>query len=182
MRKTELVKMMEELRDKKASQVYQSFTAAINSECQSIYDKFHLETISKDIADKVNDALVLLENWRNQHDGAVKNCDGYYGSMNYELHEFNSAENVENALRRHHINVTSNKLERLKAAQKEAEKKTFQAYDTVIENIKALPTVKAALEYLKTLGFDITDDIPKECTAISKPVDTNYLFINQEVK
>lgn len=58
-------------------------------------------------------------------------------------------------------------------------------YNTVIETVKNLPTAKDGIEYLKKLGFDISEIQPvaqkKQLPAtISVNVDVKYLLLNKE--
>ena len=58
-------------------------------------------------------------------------------------------------------------------------------YNTVIETVKNLPTAKDGLEYLKKLGFDVSEIEPAEKkkqlpATISVNVDTRYLLLDKE--
>lgn len=58
-------------------------------------------------------------------------------------------------------------------------------YITVIETVKNLPTAKDGLEYLKKLGFDVSEIEPAEKkkqlpATISVNVDVRYLLLNKE--
>lgn len=64
-------------------------------------------------------------------------------------------------------------------------KKVERAYITVIETVKNLPTAKDGIEYLKKLGFDISEIQPVEQkkqlpATISVNVDIRYLLLNKE--
>lgn len=63
--------------------------------------------------------------------------------------------------------------------------KVESTYYTVIETVKNLPTAKDGLEYLKKLGFDVSEIEPAEKkkqvpATISVNVDTRYLLLNKE--
>ena len=56
---------------------------------------------------------------------------------------------------------------------------------SVIETVKNLPTAKDGLEYLKKLGFDVSEIEPAEKkkqlpATISVNVDTRYLLLDKE--
>lgn len=58
-------------------------------------------------------------------------------------------------------------------------------YDTAIQTVKNLPTAKDGMEYLKKLGFDISEIEPAEKkkqlpATISVNVDVKYLLLNKE--
>lgn len=58
-------------------------------------------------------------------------------------------------------------------------------YSTVIETVKNLPTAKDGIEYLKKLGFDVSEIQPAEQkkqlpATISVNVDVKYLLLNKE--
>ena len=64
-------------------------------------------------------------------------------------------------------------------------RKVELTYNTVIETVKNLPTAKDGLEYLKKLGFDISEIRPVEPkkqlpATISVNVDVKYLLLNKE--
>lgn len=63
--------------------------------------------------------------------------------------------------------------------------KVESTYYTVIETVKNLPTAKDGLEYLKKLGFDVSEIQPAEHkkqlpATISVNVDVKYLLLNKE--
>lgn len=63
--------------------------------------------------------------------------------------------------------------------------KVESTYYTVIETVKNLPTAKDGLEYLKRLGFDVSEIEPAEKkkqlpATISVNVDVKYLLLNKE--
>lgn len=63
--------------------------------------------------------------------------------------------------------------------------KVESTYYTVIETVKNLPTAKDGLEYLKKLGFDVSEIEPAEKkkqlpATISVNVDVKYLLLNKE--
>ena len=63
--------------------------------------------------------------------------------------------------------------------------KVERTYATVIETVKNLPTAKDGIEYLKKLGFDVSEIQPvaqkKQLPAtISVNVDVKYLLLNKE--
>ena len=64
--------------------------------------------------------------------------------------------------------------------------KVESTYYTVIETVKNLPTAKDGIEYLKKLGFDISEIQPVEQkqlpATISVNVDVKYLLLNKENK
>jgi hypothetical protein len=64
-------------------------------------------------------------------------------------------------------------------------RKVESTYNTVIETVKNLPTAKDGIEYLKKLGFDISEIQPVERkkqlpATISVNVDVKYLLLNKE--
>ena len=54
-------------------------------------------------------------------------------------------------------------------------------YDNVILNVQQLKDAKLGMEYLKALGFDLTDLLAQEAapveTALAVPIDTRYLML-----
>ena len=61
--------------------------------------------------------------------------------------------------------------------------KIHRNYDNLILNVKNMKNAKLACEYLKEIGFDVSDIEVKEemCTSLAANIDTTYLFI-QPVK
>lgn len=63
--------------------------------------------------------------------------------------------------------------------------KVGKTYNTVIETVKNFPTAKDGLEYLKKLGFDLSEIQPAEQkkqlpATISVNVDVQYLLLNKK--
>lgn len=82
-----------------------------------------------------------------------------------------------------HIDTERFKAER--DAANEYKGNVVHTYNTVIETVKNLPTAKDGIEYLKKLGFDISEIQPAEHkkqlpATISVNVDVKYLLLNKE--
>lgn len=91
-------------------------------------------------------------------------------------------EEISNIIR---IDTERFKIER--DAANEYKRNVVHTYNTVIETVKNLPTAKDGIEYLKKLGFDISEIQPVEQkkqlpATISVNVDTRYLLLNNEDK
>lgn len=85
-------------------------------------------------------------------------------------------------------NIIRIDTERFKAerdAANEYKRNVVHTYNTVIETVKNLPTAKDGIEYLKKLGFDISEIEPAEKkkqlpATINVNVDVKYLLLNKE--
>ena len=75
----------------------------------------------------------------------------------------------------------SETLSNLKSKREDTMREVNKNYINVIANVKNIKNAKAAVEYLKELGFDLSvllnADSNPVSTALSVEVDTKYLFI-----
>lgn len=89
-------------------------------------------------------------------------------------------ENMEESIR-----IDTERYKKVRDEANSARRKVEATYNTVIETVKNLPTAKDGLEYLKKLGFDVSEIEPAEKkkqlpATISVNVDVRYLLLEKE--
>ena len=69
--------------------------------------------------------------------------------------------------------------ERMKDKIRTMRKEINRNYENLIFNVKNMKNAKLACEYLKEVGFDVSNIEVKEkvCTSLAANIDTTYLFI-----
>lgn len=121
----------------------------------------------------------------------VNALDGYSMSKynwHYGYHDFVARFGDIATIRKNIEEVIHLDTERFRKARDNANfnrRAVESTYNTVIETVKNLPTAKDGLEYLKKLGFDISEIEPAEKkkqlpATISVNVDVKYLLLNKE--
>ena len=120
----------------------------------------------------------------NEFDGiAMSKYSWHYGYSNFIAHFGDVAtirKNIEEVI---HLDT-----ERYRKARDDAysnRRAVESTYNTVIETVKNLPTAKDGLEYLKKLGFDVSEIEPAEKkkqlpATISVNVDVKYLLLEEK--
>lgn len=125
-----------------------------------------------------------LTAWHEEHKEVCGTCDFYYGSLQYALRPYvNSNRPLRDVLldREFHETPGEKQITTQFAKLRADVEKT---YNNVSANVNALANAKLGLEYLKGLGFDVTeliadDEKPVE-KALAVPINTAFLFLKQE--
>lgn len=121
----------------------------------------------------------------------VNALDGYSISRyhwNYGYNDFVSRFGDIATIRKNIEEVMRLDTERYRKARDDANsnrRSVELTYNTVIETVKNLPTAKDGLEYLKKLGFDVSEIQPAEVkkqlpATISVNVDVKYLLLEEK--
>lgn len=106
----------------------------------------------------------------------------------YGYNEFLAYYSDKATIRKNVVQSIHLSTERYKKVVEEANSNKWnveKAYNTVIETVKNLPTAKDGIEYLKKLGFDVSEIQPAEVkkqlpATISVNVDVKYLLLKKE--
>lgn len=187
MTKRDLVKWLEKKKPEaiaKAERVKdEAITAAKELEYKEIgFDEFledaipHLQRFIKkygEFIDKVNaiDGYMMSKyNYRYGYHDFV----GYFGDIK------TIRKNIEEV-----IHLDTERYRKTRDNANSNRRAVESTYNTVIETVKNLPTAKDGLEYLKKLGFDVSEIAPAEKkkqlpATISVNVDVKYLLLDKE--
>ena len=106
---------------------------------------------------------------------------GYYGSISYKLANLSSQAEIRSCLLKEFEDGRTEIRKGIKARKNEMIKGITDNYRNVIANVSNMKNAKLAMEYLKSLGFDLSDLVKADenpvTTALSVEVDTRFLFI-----
>lgn len=106
---------------------------------------------------------------------------GYYGSISYKLANMSSQAEIRSCLLKEFEDGRTEIRKGIKARKNEMIKGITDNYRNVIANVNNMKNAKLAMEYLKNLGFDLSDLVKADenpvTTALSVEVDTRFLFI-----
>lgn len=187
MTKRDLVKWLE----KRSSE---AIVTARNDRDKMIERAKEVEYVAIGLDDFVKDTVDIFKKYLDRYGAFIANVNSIDGmsmskynwrfGYNDFVAKFSDAQTIRgNYKEAIHINTTRYKEIVDKANSDEA--KVESTYYTVIETVKNLPTAKDGLEYLKKLGFDISEIEPAEKkkqlpATISVNVDVKYLLLNKE--
>lgn len=106
---------------------------------------------------------------------------GYYGSISYKLANMSSQAEIRSCLLKEFEDGRTEIRKGIKARKNEMIKGITDNYRNVIAYVSNMKNAKLAMEYLKSLGFDLSDLVKADenpvTTALSVEVDTRFLFI-----
>lgn len=186
MRKTQIIKWLEKLKAEKKQACVEAYYAKQKEIETKIYKENGTEDIARIIHEHIVEIGKQIDNWKKRLDERVT-VTGYCSSIGYFVAQLSTYDDVYKRLTSTdtYISLTGE----LGDAQRKKDKmveEIRQAYDSVIANVRALPTAKKGIEYLKELGFDVSelekmdDQKTAVSTALATPIDTRYLFLGDE--
>ena len=139
------------------------------------------ETLDK-VYSLLSKADDLMESWKSDisDNPGITVTSGYYGSLSRKIHAMCNMEEMRSSIVKDFTD-NSETLSNLKSKREDTMREVNKNYINVIANVKNIKNAKAAVEYLKELGFDLSAllnaDANPVSTALSVEVDTKYLFI-----
>lgn len=177
-----LVKWLEIKRRDALHDVQEQFNQAKESYKKQRDEKTGLRDGAAQISELISKADDICDTWVNK---AVK-IDGLfrshvYGSLKARLSEILTPAQVETALMRC-VYDDSDTLAHLKDEMENLTAEVDRNFQNVILNVKGMKDANAGMEYLKELGFDLTELMEKEknpITALVAPVETKFLFVGR---
>lgn len=186
MTKKDLIKWLQ----RKQSEAVRTALAAKNKKILEIREAFYEELGVNAFVDTV---VPIFEKAFAEYDKFYKKLDkveglrvSKYGYKRgyYDIEKLTYKTEIKEALAEainYHLHPLQSKINELNNEYS----KVNRTYDTVIETVKNLPTAKDGLEYLKKLGFDLSEIQPVEQkkqlpAAISVNVDVQYLLLNKK--
>lgn len=178
--KKEVINWIERVEQKALSSVRKKYNDAVVAEENRILKESGAQDILDSCARIISQAVA--ENERlNTLVAESKNIryekNAYFG-LSRQLAD---AQEVKSAFTRY-ANFESKELTRLKKSHEETERNVRANYAAVREAIKNKSNARRCLEYLKEVGFDVSDLEKLECTEIAVAVDKRYLFVCGENK
>ncbi len=153
----------------------EAYEAAVKAEEQRIFDNSKAARIIEgmqpvvDTLIKSNEAL----NTELKNSPEMSYCgSGYYGLTYY----LSNIDNVK-AVVLERIEFESRKLSRLVTEFEETQRKITANYAAIRADLKNKSKAAQCVEYLREVGFDVSELEKLECTAVAVALDKRYLFI-----
>lgn len=139
----------------------------------SIMQKFL--SVYEEFIDKVNSKSI---------EGTGMSRYGWHYGYNDMLDRYGDKKRIREEISKL-IRTDTKRFNAERDAANEYKRNVVHTYNTVIETVKNLPTAKDGIEYLKKLGFDISEIEPVEKkkqlpATINVNVDVKYLLLNKE--
>ena len=187
MTKRDLVKWLEKKKPEAIEKAVKSRNEAIDAAKELEYKELGLD-------DFLDDAIPHLQKFIEKYGkfvDKVNALDGYSMSRynwHYGYNEFVSYFGDANNIRKNVaecIRLDTERYRKVRDQANSSRNKVEATYNTVIETVKNLPTAKDGLEYLKKLGFDVSEIEPAEKkkqlpATISVNVDVKYLLLDNK--
>ena len=158
MTKRQIIKWLESQSEKALAEVETQSEKALNTYYAERNERIGLEDTATAISALMQQAYSLTESFKEKVKAEIRSC---------LLKEF---EDGRTDIRKG-----------IKARKNEMIKGITDNYRNVIANVSNMKNAKLAMEYLKSLGFDLSDLVKADenpvTTALSVEVDTRFLFI-----
>lgn len=184
MTKRDLVKWLESKEQEALNNAEQQYQEAMKLYNEQLYEKIELRKISDEVEGHLEAACKAYEAWEQKHGETVRIINGYGCGIGCTI---KSTLNRNGGVFKTMIDCdiadkTPEKqkiLDKIRTIRKEIKRN----YENLIFNVKNMKNAKLACEYLKEIGFDVSNIEAKEevCTSLVANIDTTYLFI-QPVK
>ena len=173
MTKRQIIKWLESQSEKALAEVETQSEKALNTYYAERNEKIGLDATATAISALMQQAYSLTESFKEkvkvEYPGVDTLC-GYYGSISYKLANMSSQAEIRSCL-----------LKEFEDGRTEIRKGITDNYRNVIANVSNMKNAKLAMEYLKNLGFDLSELVKADenpvTTALSVEVDTRFLFI-----
>lgn len=189
MTKRDLVKWLEKKKPEAIEKADKARREAIDAAEEEGYKELGLD-------DFLDDAIPHLQKFIEKYGefvDKVNAIDGYSMSRynwRYGYNEFVSYFGDAKTIRKNvaeSIRLETEQYRKVREQANSSRNKVEATYNTVIETVKNLPTAKDGLEYLKKLGFDVSEIEPAEKkkqlpATISVNVDVKYLLLEKKEK
>lgn len=176
MTKRQIIKWLESQSEKALAEVETQSEKALNTYYAERNERIGLEDTATSIAALMQQAYSLTESFKEKVKAEYPGVDtlcGYYGSISYKLANMSSQAEIRSCLLKEFEDGRTEIRKGIKARKNEMIKGITDNY----RNVNA----KLAMEYLKSLGFDLSDLVKADenpvTTALSVEVDTRFLFI-----
>ena len=180
MTKRQIIKWLESQSEKALAEVETQSEKALNTYYAERNEKIGLDATATAISALMQQAYSLTESFKEKVKAEYPGVDtlcGYYGSISYKLANMSSQAEIRSCLLKEFEEIRKG----IKARKNEMIKGITDNYRNVIANVSNMKNAKLAMEYLKNLGFDLSELVKADenpvTTALSVEVDTRFLFI-----
>ena len=180
MTKRDLIKWLESKQYEAIKNANQQYEEALKIHNEKLYREIELNEISNEVEGHLEAACKAYEAWEQKHGEAVRIIGGYSCGIGCTIKSIlNRNGGVFKAMIDYDIADNTPENERMKDKIRTMRKEINRNYENLIFNVKNMKNAKLACEYLKEVGFDVSNIEVKEevCTSLAANIDTTYLFI-----
>lgn len=182
MTKKILIKWLEQSKRKALSAVDEERKTALKKYDEELYEKVGLREIADKVQTLFTEADQLVAEWHAKYEEYLATYGRYYGSVHSICYDFISGQDATyNRMKSLEFNEDSKPRVAVRRQFDSLRNEVGKNYDNVILNVQQLKDAKLGLEYLKALGFDLTDLLAQDTapveTALAVPIDTRYLML-----
>lgn len=184
MTKKVLIKWLEQLKSKALSTVDEQRRTALKKYDEELYEKVGLREIADKVQALFTEADRLVTEWHAKYEEYLVTSGRYYGSVHGVCYDFICGKDATyNRMKSREFAEDSKPRVAFRRQFDTLRNEVGENYDNVLLNVQRLKDAKLGMDYLKELGFDLTellaqDNAPVE-TALAVPIDTRFLFITQ---
>lgn len=184
MTKRQLIKWLEAKREEAIGEVCSQATDTLNTYYTDRNTKIELEETASEIANLMKQASDKVDAFKAKVKASYPDADisgGYYGSVTYKLNNLISKYEIRDGLLKEFEDKQTPLVKSIIARKNDLISGIKSNYANVIANVQNMKNAKLAMEYLKNLGFDLSELVKADenpvTTALSVEVDTRFLFI-----
>ena len=182
MTKKLLIKWLEQSKSKALSAVDEQRRAALKKYDEELYEKVGLREIADKVQALFTEADRLVAEWHAKYEEHLVTSGRYYGSVHGICYDFISGHDAAyNRMKSREFDEDSKPRVAFRRQFDTLRNEVGKNYDNVILNVQRLKDAKLGMEYLKALGFDLTDLLAQDTapveTALAVPIDTRYLML-----
>lgn len=188
MTKKDLIKWVEAQRESAVSEVEDKKYEALVSYKEKIIEEIGLDEVASEIQKKFNEIDDKLKSWKAGLDPDITLDDKYWGTTARDILPYISKPgSTKWRLLANDLRISDSKAyQKIRKKFDETRDNVNREYTNVVANVQALKNAKLGVEYLESLGFDLTKlkeaDAKPLTTALSVPINTEYLFFGREEK
>ncbi len=155
--------------------VKEAYEAAIKAEEQRIFDNSKAARIIEGMQPVVDTLIKSNEELNDEleNNPEMNYCGSSYSGLTHYLSRIDDIKAI--VLER--IEFESRELGRLEKEFEELKRKVTANYAAIRADLKNKSKAAQCVEYLREVGFDVSDLEKLECTAVAVALDKRYLFI-----
>lgn len=182
MTKREIIKWLEDKQSDAVSKALSEYETIKTNYIAKRDAELGIDEIVSKVSDLMSEASQIIDAWKVSIEKVkdIRCTDGYAWSLSSDLMDFAGKGNLYEKLKRDFIDDNAF-LPKLKDQQRHTVREIRANYLNVIANVKNFKKASDGLEYLKELGFDVSDLVEADqnpmSTDLTVPVDTKFLFI-----
>lgn len=183
MTKTDLIKWLEDERRKALKNAEKRYEKEMEAYTKELYEKIQLDKHAEQIFKLCKQLDSAFDELKNALTTDVVFCEEFRDSLPRILRSFPDFESTKEEL----ATYLFDRAERKKSIYRrfnELAKNINENYDSVLLNVKNIKNAKLGVQYLESLGFkDINaKEKEEESTAVACVVNTDFLFVREELK